>query len=263
MVRPPHDTPAAKIVAVLSGVAKLRQASLAQLADMLDLPPPTVHRIASELERLGYLQRFPGTRDWTVSSPLVELSAEVLRAAASFARPQAILRELGERTGEMTTFVVQSGNEVRYLASAEPQQDLMLSFRAGHRAPLYCTSSGRIFLSRMSDEELTGYLEDEHLARLTPYTVTDPAILRKVIRKIREQGYAITAQEYMLHVVGAAVPVVDSRGVMYGTLGISGPAIRVSVDRLRSLVPALAAAASRLANCYAPVLPRGLRERNR
>ncbi len=126
----------------------------------------------------------------------------------------------------------------------------MLSFRAGHRAPLYCTSSGRIFLSLMRDKDLEGYLADERFAQLTPHTVTDPAALRKVIRKVREQGFAITKQEYILHVVGAAVPVIDARGVVYGTLGISGPEVRMSGERLKALVPTLATSAAQLANCF-------------
>jgi DNA-binding IclR family transcriptional regulator len=48
---------------------------------------------------------------------------------------------------------------VVYIACVEPQQDQMSSFRAGRKAPLYCTSSGRLFLAHLSDQELPTYRE--------------------------------------------------------------------------------------------------------
>jgi DNA-binding IclR family transcriptional regulator len=55
------DSPAAKVMAMLDAVARLRAAPLSALAEHLDIPTPTAHRICRELERLGWLQRLPGS----------------------------------------------------------------------------------------------------------------------------------------------------------------------------------------------------------
>ena len=53
---------------MLDAVARLARAGVG-LAEQLGIPTPTAHRICSELERLGWLQRLPGTRKWTVARP--------------------------------------------------------------------------------------------------------------------------------------------------------------------------------------------------
>lgn len=241
------DSPAAKVMAVLDCVARLRAPSLSAIAEQLDMPTPTAHRICRELERLGWLQRLPGSRMWTVSRALVDLSANVLAGAANSAAAQAILRALTREIGEMCSFAVQIDDEVVYIASAEPPQELTLSFRAGRKAPLFCTSSGRLFLARLDDVSLARYLEAAECPAFTRYTVTDPKKLLAIIRRVRAAGHAVTEQEYMLHVVGAGVPIIGPHDAFYGVLSVAAPDVRCSSKRLERLLPLLRRAAARLA----------------
>ncbi len=241
------DSPAAKVMAVLDAVARLRAAPLHALAEQLDLPTPTAHRICRELERLGWLQRMPGSRMWTVARALVDLSANTLASVANAATAHAILRSLTAKIGEMCSFAVQVEDEVFYIASAEPPQELTLSFRAGRKAPLFCTSSGRLFLARLDDASLARYLEAAERPAFTRHTVTDPRKLLAIIRRVRAVGHAVTEQEYMLHVVGAAVPVVGRDDALYGVLSVAAPDVRCGTKRLDQLVPILKRAAQPLA----------------
>jgi DNA-binding IclR family transcriptional regulator len=225
----------------------LHAASVSGLAERLDLPIATTHRICSELERLGYLQRVPGTRLWTVAHRLVGLAANTLTAAVDSLTTNAILRELTEKVGEVSSFAVHGGEDVLYVASVESPHELTLSFRAGRKAPLFCTSSGRLFLARLDDEALSRYLRAARRPAFTRYTVVDPGKLLAIIRRVREQGYAITTQEYVLHVVGAAVPVIGRNGIFFGAVSIAAPDVRAGKARLREFLPALKSAATRLA----------------
>lgn len=243
------DSPSAKVIAVLDAVASRRVASVSAIASDLAIPTPTIHRIAIELERLGYLQREPGSRHLTVSEPLVSLASNVLLAASGKAVVQAILRKVSEAVGEMCSLGVQVGDEVVYIASAEPQQDLMLSFRAGRKAPLYCTSSGRLFLAQLSDEELRTYLEGSRRKAHTSFTRTGTHHIMSDIRAVRAQGYAISNQDYILHIVGAAVPVATPEGKLLAALSVSALNVRAGLEHLRAFVPQLQRAAAELAAC--------------
>ena len=253
MRRPPAalDSPSAKVIAVLDTVATRGIASVSAIAAELSIPTPTVHRIALELERLGYLQREPGSRQLTVSAPLVTLAANVLLAASSQLTTQAILRKVSESIGEMCSLGVQVSDEIVYMASAEPQQDLMLSFRAGRTAPLYCTSSGRLFLARLPDRELAGYLGASRRKAYTAYTRTSAGEIMADIRKVRAQGFAISNQEYMLHISGAAVPVLDHENKLVAALSVAALSVRTSSQQLRQLIPTLQDAATALAASFA------------
>jgi IclR family acetate operon transcriptional repressor len=242
-----RSSPVGKVLAMLGAAGRLDAPSVSALAEELAIPVGTAHRICAQLEQLGYLRRLPGTRRWTVAAPLVELSANVLRVASTGAVASAILKRLTAETGEMSSFAVQVGDEVVYTASVEPPHDLTVSFRAGRRAPLFCTSSGRLFLARLDDDALVAYLAAAPRPAYTRYTDTDLNKLVRVIRSVRAQGYAITNQEYVLHVVGAAVPVLGRGGTFYGALSVAAPDVRTGVARLKRFVPALRAAADDLA----------------
>ncbi|WP_183417825.1 IclR family transcriptional regulator [Limibacillus halophilus] len=234
---------------VLDCVAQQGGVSTVHIAEQTGLPPPTAHRICSELERLGHLQRVPGSRNWMVSRPLVDLSARVLASAAMTTAADAVLTSLTREIGEMTSFGVQVADHVVYLASAEAPQELTLSFRAGRKAPLFCTSSGRLFLARLKGDELEAYLEASERPSYTPYTVTDKASLRRAIEQVRTEGYAITCQEYLLHVAGAAVPVVGDHGLFLGALSVAAPDVRTSAEKLLEIVPHLQNASELFAKC--------------
>src|SRR5262249_20127557 len=245
-------SPTSKILGVLGAVARLQQASVSAIADDLGLTLPTAHRICAEIERVGLLQRVPGTRLWTVALPMVDIACNALAAAAGSATAHAILRRLTRDTGEMCSIGVEVGDEVVYIASAEPPNELTLFFRAGRRTPLYCTSGGRLFLSRLDDTAVRAYLAAATLTAHTRYTIQDPQRLAAEIARIRTRGFAMTNQEYVLHIVGAAVPIVTSNASFYGALSIAAPLVRMDAGRLRKTIPALQDAAAQLAQCWAP-----------
>jgi DNA-binding IclR family transcriptional regulator len=247
----PLDSPAAKILAALATIARCKTVAVSTLAQELGVPPPTAHRICAELERLGYVQRVPGTRHWTVARPLVEVAANVIAAAAGDAVIDAILAGVTNKIGEMCSFAVHVGDEVVYVASSEAPHGVTLSFRAGRKAPLFCTSSGRLFLSSFDDAALESYLAAANLEAFTPFTITSRKGLADTIRRVRRQGYAVTIQEYVLHAVGAAVPVRTPDGRLYGALSIAAPDVRMNNKSLRGVVPLLLQAAERLARSLA------------
>ncbi len=247
---PARPSPAAKLFEVLWAVARRPNTPLAVLAAELGLKPPTAHRISSELERLGYLQRVPGSRRLTVSPALVEFAADVIAAAAGAAPVQALLSALSDELGEMCSLGIIDGDEVVYVASAEPRQQQTLTFRAGRRAPLFCTSSGKLFLAELEPGHLEAYLTLAQRPAFTSFTITGAAALSAEIARVRKQGYAATNQEFVLHIVGAAVPVRNAAGRMVAALSLAAPTVRLNMAGVRRLVPRLHAAAARLARYF-------------
>jgi len=245
-------SPAGKLLDVLGAVARRPNTPLVTLAAELGLKPPTAHRITTELERLGYLQRVPGSRKLTVSPTLVALASDVIAAAAASVPIQAFLRALSEEIGEMCSLGIAIGDEIVYAASAEPRQQQTLTFRAGRRAPLFCTSSGKLFLAELDEASLEAFLALSRRPAYTRYTITDAKLLRRVIARTRKEGYALTNQEFVLHIVGAAVPVRERGGRMVAALSVAAPTVRLTLAGVKRLVPRLKAAAVRLERYFSP-----------
>ena len=74
-----------------------RPVSSAYLAEMLELPKPTVHRIAQQLEGEGYLQREPVSRRFVAGRRLRDFSLAVLSNSVLGAPRHAVLQALEEK----------------------------------------------------------------------------------------------------------------------------------------------------------------------
>jgi DNA-binding IclR family transcriptional regulator len=72
----------------------------------------------------------------------------------------------------------------------------------------------------------------------------DPAALQEELAKIRARGYATDDEEYELGVRGIASPIRDDSGNSVAAVGVSGPAQRLTKNRLRALAGHVNAAAT-------------------
>ena len=240
-------SPVARVFAVLELAASAGSVGTAQVVDHLGIPRPSAHRIVAMLEGMGYLQKLPGRGGYGPAPRLVGLAADIMSATVVYAPLQLVLADLARRTGETCSLAMLSGGEVEYIASAYGQSPLTLQFQAGQRTPIHCTSSGRIFLAHMPEERLARFLATGPWQAITPNTITDPKVLREELLTIRRQGYATNDSEYIVGVVGAAVPVRSEEDRILAVLTISAPKIRMTLERLTGFIPAMRSAAAKIA----------------
>ncbi len=81
---------------------------------------------------------------------------------------------------------------------------------------------------------------------MTGRTVVDPAVLRRTLAAVREQGWALEVEEALPGVAGIAAPVRDLGGIVVGAIGVDGDVDRIVDARGRpraGLVPAVRQAA--------------------
>ena len=85
----------------------------------------------------------------------------------------------------------------------------------------------------------------EHLTRLTPYTVTQPGVLRRQLARVLRDDYATTVEEMSLGGCSVAVPVRSGARVV-ASLGIVVPSLRTERPRLVSALQVAARGIGRL-----------------
>ena len=73
------------------------------------------------------------------------------------------------------------------------------------------------------------------MTRFTPKTKTLTVVLRRQLRDIRSQGFAIEDEEYEEGIRGVAAPIVNREGRVIGVVGISAPLVRMSQERIMEL----------------------------
>jgi IclR family acetate operon transcriptional repressor len=243
--------PTMKVFAVLIEIARRGgTAGVTELARALSMPKTTVYRVAGQLERLGYLHRIPGERRLTLSSTALEMAAEILQASIRTGPRHAALVSLSEQTGESCSLGVRAGYEIVYLDHVTGTSPLTYYFQTGRRAPLYCTSIGKLYLAKMTQKELEQFFKTVPLTRYTDWTVTAPDALREIIAVAAKTDFVASNQEFVLGVVGAAVPVRGRTGRMIAGLAVSIPAARMAYEDLGRLRPLLEETAKKLTSTF-------------
>lgn len=224
-----------------------RPLSSAYLAEALDLPKPTVHRIAQQLEEEGLLQREPGGKRFTGGRRLRALAMATLSNSVLNAHRRSILQALSKEVGETCNLTILDGNEIVYLDRVETNWPYRIHLPVGSHLPLYCTATGKLFLANMPPAARRRLIDSLTLSRHTELTITDPELLEQQLRKIADEGVGYDTGEFLEGMVAIAVPVIGDDNRMCFAIAIHAPSVRKSLSELRQYLPTLRHAAARMA----------------
>lgn len=213
------DSVLGKVDRILDAVAvEGRPIGLSALARRSGIPKATVHRLVTELEQLGLLERI-GTAV-VLGVRLFELGHQVphLRGLRHLAAPH--VEELHGRTrGATVHFGVRDEHEILYLVKVRGHDGVERPSRTGGRIPLHCTATGRAMLAALDDAAVDAVIANG-LGRMTRYTTTAPSVFREVIATARDRGFAVEREEVVLGWGAVAAPVMGVDGPV-GALGVA------------------------------------------
>lgn len=212
----------------------------------IGLPKPTIHRLFATLEAEGFLQRELDGRSYTPGRRLRKLSTNVLSSLRVRTARLTVLNSLTEEIGETCNISVPDREAMVYLDRVETKWPLRIQLPIGTQVPFYCTASGKMYLSTLTETHFERYLGAAKLERRTPATITDRSALRDEIAATRERGYAQDAEEFMDGMIALAVPINDDQDRLLSTLSFHAPTIRLSLERSRAHLDALRKAAAEL-----------------
>jgi IclR family transcriptional regulator, KDG regulon repressor len=218
-----------------------------ELSQTLGLGKSTVHRLLTSLASRGYVRKNPDTDRYCLGFKAFEVGSLIANRGAIRDVAAPFLRSLMLATKETVHLGVLDEWEVVYIDKMESDQPLQMYSRIGRRAPLHCTALGKALVAWETPDWLERFLH-QHLRAYTPSTVTEPGDFRREMTKIRAARYALDGEEFALGLKCVAAPLFDHSRRVVASIGIAGPAVRLSSDRLpklASLVRESAAAASR------------------
>jgi DNA-binding IclR family transcriptional regulator len=215
----------------------------AQLARRTGLPLTTVHRLAAELCEYGALE-MTERKTYRVGPWLWEIGT--LSAHTRTFRHVALpfMQDLYEATRENVQLAALDGLDALIVERVRGRTSVPITSRVGGRLPLHCTGVGKAILA-FSDPDLQEAVIARGLTPMTPYTITDPDILRRDLSATRERGYAITRMEMGLNSASVGVPILDANDQVLGAISLIVEASRADVSRLAAPIKAVARGISR------------------
>lgn len=201
--------------------AEAQEISLAELSRRTDFYKSTILRLASSLEKFGYLVREEsgrfrlGPATWRLGS-----SYRQSFDLAHIVRPE--LKTLCDETNETASFYIREGKSRICLYRVEPQRAIRHSIIEGESMPLDRGAIGKI---------------------LTAYSGSD----FEHASDIRAQGYAVSLGERDPEVAAIAAPLIARSGRLVGALSVSGLITRFGNEKRPQFVAALKESEQRLA----------------
>ena len=238
------DSTLGRVIAVLDAVAGGPAiVTRSYVARRTGLPKATANRIVAQLVAARLLQPHPGgvglairVFEWGMRAG----EAGIPLREASLPH----LEDLYEITHGNVQLAVRDEFEVVYLHKVSGHRSVRMSTRAGGRAPLHCTGSGKVLLAFAPPEVLPRLVLERGLPARTSYSITDSRVLEDELGLIRRRCYAVDDEEFARGVRSVAAPILY-RGEVVAAISVSGDARYLSASSVAPPVRAATAAISR------------------
>jgi DNA-binding IclR family transcriptional regulator len=230
----------ARAAALLRAIASSStgEIGLADLARTLDLERPTAHRILRRLVDEGLVQQNPATRAYLLGPLVYELGLVAKPPLALYGLSSDALEKVAAGSGDTAFAIVSSGLDCVCLDRKEgsyPVKALMLD--VGRRRPMGIGAGSLAMLSVMP-ADAAGRILDANAGRIRATGESDVGLVKDVVARARELGYALKAPVDAPEIMSIGVAVQN----IYGTpiMSISISALRFRIEhRLDSLVALL------------------------
>ncbi len=210
-------------------------------------PRGTLHRQLTHLVEEGLLEQNLD-QSYSAGIRLLKFAAKAWSASdlRSVAAPH--LRDLHEQTGESVHLGVVRGCEIIYLDKIDGKHAVRMYSQIGRTSPLYCTGVGKAALSLIPHNALLRLVRSLSFNAFTSNTLTSADALLAEIAAIRERGYGFDLEEHEQGIQCIAVPVNTGRQGLYAAISVTGPAYRLTRERLEGWAPMVQAIARRISD---------------
>jgi len=198
-----------KAFAILSAISSSKNGlGVSDLAKKLKMAKSTVHGMTSALEELGAVMRYPLTKKYKLGFALLEIgrSAYSQIDLQSSARP--VTEELMEKTQTSVFLGILNWDHVTILDIVEARRDLNITAPVGSTIPLFAGAVGKVFLAAMEKEQATKIISSKGLPRFTDNSIVDMDMYFNELRQVKEKGYAVDDEEYIMGVRAVASPLI-------------------------------------------------------
>jgi DNA-binding IclR family transcriptional regulator len=225
-----------RAIAILYLLAQRGGAGVTEVAAELGVHKSTAFRLIAALENWSLIEQDGERGKYHLGRGVLRLAAATAARLELPTESRAVCRRLAAELGEAVDVgILDSGEATSILQEYAPSAITGRNW-LGQRTPLHATASGKMLLACADAVTVKEVLASE-LHRYTPDTVTAPTALEAELAKVRERGWASTAEELEIGLNAVAAPIYDGTGEVVAAVGVSGPSYRLTVESF----PAVAA----------------------
>ncbi|MBX3637485.1 MAG: IclR family transcriptional regulator [Rubrivivax sp.] len=222
---------------------------LALMAEELEIPLSACHRLLADLQQRGYVRQRRKQGDYQLTTKVVSLGLGFLSHAGIVDIAEPLLERLAHRSGELVRLAIVDDERLTWVAKAQGmRQGLRYDPDMGMDAQLSCTASGHAWLLTMSDERALELVARQGFGQPKDYGPNAPTTIKALLgflHAARVRGCAMIDEVFAPGMAAMAAPVLRRQEAI-GVISIAGPRLRLTMERMQELAPALLAAAAEL-----------------
>lgn len=197
----------------------------------------------------GLLASDEASRGYKLGSAILALGGNYVTVSELHQEVAPVLNQVVLDTGESAHIVIRNNLQVLYLNKHFGPYFSNIQTQTGKLNPVHATSSGKVLLAYSSEDKIDIIL-NQPLITYTEYTLTNPLQIRKLLPKVKKQGYAFSNEELTIGNYSLSVPVFNMEGENVCALTLVGPTSRLTPAKkeqyIRTLIKAGKTASERL-----------------
>jgi len=218
---------------ILEVLASGKEMGVTDIGNAVGLHKSTVYRFLDTLEKEGYVIQNPETEKYRLSFKVLRLGYNLLSNMDLRNTARPFMEHLAHITRETIYLTTLDEGQVLYLDKINLTENLQTFHKVGDKNYMHSTATGKVQAAFLPEEKVDAIIGTWGLPPRTKNTITDPGIFKEHLGKIRKCGFAIDDIEAEDDVRCIAAPIRDYTGNVIAGLSISGPATRMTPERIQ------------------------------
>lgn len=211
--------------------------SLGQLSEAVALPKPTVFRLCSTLVEHGFLKHDQDLKNYSLGLKLFELGSIVFSSFSLRKIASRHLVNLQSSVSKTVFLAILESDELLYIDKKDDLSNpIRFASEIGKRRPPYYGMLGQVLLSFLPEDEANRLLKKYPPKSSTKKSVIRMQEFKKLLLKIREQGFVIEQEGTLDGITGIAAPIRDFTGSVVAALGVAFITSSEDEEALRKIV---------------------------
>lgn len=235
-----------RAVSVLEILAREGSAGVSEVAAQIGVHKSTAFRLLAALEERDLVEQNSERGKYQLGFGVLRLASAIPSRLDLVRQAQPVIDDLAQHIDETINLAVVREHYAVHVQQALGSAAVASQNWVGQLTPLHATSSGKILLAHMSDEQRDRVLDTAGLKSFTEHTITSRKTLKAQLEKAKEDGFATAFEELETGLNAVGVPIHDHTGLVVASMATSGPAYRFDRARIDAVVDDLKAAGDRI-----------------
>ena len=194
--------------------------SVSELAEKLDIPASSTHRILASLKKNHFVMQSTETKKYRLGYKVLTLTSNMSKDNQFTITAKPFMKELADKINKTVTLCVMDGESLICLYYVESKDTSMFLVRTGFAMPPHATSAGKAIQAYMPIEQVKQVYMGNHDQFTSNTKITMEGFLKE-LEVVHKTGYAVSDEELQIGVQGVACPIFDFNHNVIGSVSFT------------------------------------------